>query len=177
MGPVGGGRIAGFSPEIAKKLGITVRSNAELALRFVLANPNVDCVLSGMSTMAQVEENAVIASNIDPLSEIEVIDINAAMTENKRLAELYCTGCNYCRRHCPLDINIPAIFDAMNNHRVYGLHAFSRDQYQQIGVSPWVTGKKADACTECGACEEHCPQKIEIRKQLKECRDVFEVCE
>ena len=177
MGPVGGGRIAGFSAETAERLGISVRSSAELALRFVLANPNVDCALSGMSAVAQVEENAAIASNTAPLSANEVAEINAAMTENKRLAELYCTGCNYCGPHCPQEINIPTIFDAMNNHRVYGLHAHARGQYHSIGASQWVKGKKADACTECGACEEHCPQKIAIRAQLKECRAVFEAAE
>jgi len=103
-----------------------------------------------------------------------VEEINAAMTENKRLAELYCTGCNYCGPHCPQEINIPHIFSAMNNYRVYGLKEFARGQYQAIGNSQWVKGAKADACTACGACEEHCPQHIAIREQLKECRAVFE---
>ena len=169
MGPVGGGRIAGLPRDVADRLGIPVRSSAELALRFVLSNPNVDCALSGMNTLAQVEENVATASNAAPLSAEEVTGINAAMAENKRLAELYCTGCNYCMPHCPQEINIPAIFSAMNNDRVYGLHDFARDQYQAIGASPWVKGNKADACTECGSCEEHCPQKIAIRAQLKEC--------
>jgi predicted aldo/keto reductase-like oxidoreductase len=173
MGPVGGGRVAGFPPALAEKLGIQVRSSAELALRFVLANPNVDCALSGMSTLAQVEENAVTAANGAPLSPAEIEGINAAMEENKRLAQLYCTGCNYCGPHCPQEINIPAIFNAMNNHRVYGLHEFARDQYHAIGVSPWVKGRRADACTDCGACEAHCPQQIQIREQLKECRATF----
>lgn len=60
----------------------------------------------------------------------------------------------------------------MNNYRIYNTKDFARSQYNNIG-QPWVKGKKADACIECGACEEHCPQKIEIRKQLKECLAVF----
>lgn len=174
MGPVGGGRIAGMSPEIAAQLGIQVRSSAELALRFVMANPNVDCALSGMSTMAMVEENAAVAANSAPLSAEEVTGINAAMEENKRLAELYCTGCNYCTPHCPQEINIPHIFQAMNHYRVYNIKEFARNQYNEIGTNDWVKGKKADACVECGLCEEHCPQKIAIRTQLKECRAVFD---
>ncbi len=174
MGPVGGGRIAGLAPEIAAQLGIQVHSSAELALRFVLANPNVDCALSGMHELAQVEENAAVASNAAPLDDREVAEINASMAENKRLAELYCTGCNYCGPHCPQEINIPHIFSAMNNYRIYGLKEFARGQYHAIGASQWVKGHKADACTECGACEEHCPQHIAIREQLKECRATFE---
>jgi predicted aldo/keto reductase-like oxidoreductase len=173
MGPVGGGRIAGMPRDIAERLGIQVKSNAELALRFVLANPNIDIALSGMSAMAQVEENVATASNAAPLSADEVAGINAAMTENKRLAELYCTGCNYCLPYCPQEVNIPQIFRAMNTRRIYGIKEHAQTIYNEIGVNAWVKGKKADACVECGACEEHCPQQIKIREQLKDCLATF----
>lgn len=173
MGPLGGGRIIGMPKDTAAELGIKIASNAELALRFVFANQSIDCAISGMQTLREVEENAAIASNMAPLSPEEVSGINAAMEENRRLAELYCTGCNYCMPHCPQEINIPHIFRAMNNHRIYRTVEFAKRQYDEIGVSPWVKGRKADACIDCGKCEEHCPQKIEIRKQLKECLAVF----
>jgi predicted aldo/keto reductase-like oxidoreductase len=172
MGPVGGGRLAGLPRETAERLGIRVHSSAELALRFVFANRNVDCALSGMSTIEQVEENAATASNMAPLSPEEVAAINAAMDENKRLADLYCTGCNYCLPHCPQEVNISHIFQAMNYYRVYGLKEYAQQHYDAIG-SQWVKGKKADACIECGECEQHCPQHIPIREQLKECLALF----
>lgn len=172
MGPVGGGRLAGLPRETAERLGIRVHSSAELALRFVFANRNVDCALSGMSAIEQVEENAAIASNMSPLSPEGVAAINAAMDENKRLADLYCTGCNYCLPHCPQEVNISHIFQAMNYYRVYGLKDYAREHYNAIG-SRWVKGKKADACLECGECEQHCPQHIPIREQLKECLALF----
>lgn len=173
MGPVGGGRIAGMPPLAAQRSGVQVKSSVELALRFVMTNPNVNVALSGMSTLEQVEENAAIASNTAPLSETELAGINAAMDENKRLADLYCTGCNYCGPHCPQGIVIPKIFQLMNYHRVYGITDFAREQYQGIGVNPGDKGHQADECIECGVCEEHCPQKIEIRKQLKECHQTL----
>lgn len=173
MGPVGGGRIAGMPKSTAAELGITIASNAELALRFVFANSNIDCAISGMETLEQVEENAAIASNMAPLSPEEIAGINAAMEENKRLADLYCTGCNYCLPHCPQEINIPHIFKAMNNYRIYRTEEYARGQYQEIGVNQWVKGRKADACIDCGLCEDHCPQKIDIPNQLKECLKVF----
>ncbi|HEY3285430.1 MAG TPA: aldo/keto reductase [Armatimonadota bacterium] len=173
MGPVGGGRIAGLPTEAAKKLGIEVRSSAELALRFVMANPNVDIALSGMSTMEHVVENAATASNTAPLSPAEVEAVNASMEENKRLADLYCTGCNYCIPHCPNEVNISHIFRAMNYYRVYGLKDLARNMYNEVGKVSWVKGNAADACAQCGGCEEHCPQKIQIRVQLQECLEVF----
>jgi hypothetical protein len=172
MGPVGGGRVAGLPPELARQLGVTVHSSAELAFRFVFANPNIDCALSGMGTIEMVEENAATASNTAPLSQEELDRINAAMTENKRLADLYCTGCDYCKPHCAQEVNIATIFRAMNYDRVYGLKKHARELYQSIG-GRWVKGAKADACIECGECEQHCPQHIEIRKQLKECLAAF----
>jgi predicted aldo/keto reductase-like oxidoreductase len=173
MGPLGGGRVAGMPKTTAAELGLKIASNAELALRFVFANPNIDCAISGMEAMEQVEENVAIASNTAPLNAMEVAGINAAMEENQRLADLYCTGCNYCLPHCPQQVNIPHIFKAMNNHRIYRTVEYAKGQYNEIGVSPWVKGHKADTCIECGLCEEHCPQKIKIREQLKECLKVF----
>lgn len=172
MGPVGGGKLAGLPRETAERLGIRVHSSAELALRFVFANRNVDCALSSMSTIEQVEENAAIASNLAPLSPEEVAAINAAMDENKRLADLYCTGCNYCLPHCPEEVNISHIFQALIYYRVYGLKEYAREHYHAIGTR-WVKGKKADACLDCGECEPHCPQHIPIREQLKECLTLF----
>ncbi len=158
MGPVGGGRL-GMASERIESMVRGVTSTPELALRFVLANPNVTIALSGMSTRAQVEENCAIASREAPLSNKEMQAIQSALEENKRLAELYCTGCNYCQP-CPQEINIPKIFEAMNYHRVWGLTEHARSIYQDIDPN-------AEACVECGQCEEQCPQNIPIIEQLK----------
>lgn len=166
MGPLGGGRVSGLPKEVAAKLGIEVKSNAEMALRFVFANPDVDCALSGMSNLQMVEENAATASNAAPLNEKEVKAINDMMTENEKLSQLYCTGCAYCMP-CPAEVNIPHVFQMMNYHKVYRTTAYARQGYASIG-SPWIPGKNAEACIECGECETKCPQKIKIREQLKE---------
>jgi len=167
MGPVGGGRLGIPSAAIANLLPGKVKSSAEIALRFVITNPGVSCALSGMGTMAMVEENARIASNVEPLSQEELLQINGSMEENKKMADLYCTGCNYCMP-CPHDVNIPLNFQLMNYHRVYGITQYAKEQYAQIGKFDWMKGKNAAACIECGICEDKCPQKLEIRKQLKE---------
>jgi len=142
-----------------------------LGLRFVASNPNVDVLLSGMSTETQLEQNVEYVSRMAPLSLVEMNAIEAMVKENKRLAELYCTGCRYCLP-CPCEVNIPYIFSMVNYNRVYGLKEYAKNGYDGIG-SGWVEGKKADICTECGECEAKCPQKIQIRKQLKEAAEMF----
>lgn len=167
MGPVAGGRLGEPSEAIRQLLPGKVTSSAEIALRFVLSNPHVTCALSGMSSLQMVEENARVASNSAPLSEEEILRVNASMEENRRMAELYCTGCNYCMP-CPHEVNIPLNFQIMNYHRVYGITQYAREQYKLIGNSDWLKGKNAEACVECGLCEQKCPQKIAIRQQLRE---------
>jgi predicted aldo/keto reductase-like oxidoreductase len=167
MGPVGGGRLGKPSKEILDLLPDKFTSSAELALRFVFANKNVDVALSGVSNIEQLEENARVASNIDPLSDDEIKRIENMMKENERLAGLYCTACKYCMP-CPAEINIPAIFEMMNYHRVYGITEFAKSEYASIGKSEWKKYKNASYCTECGACEKKCPQSLPIREQLKE---------
>jgi predicted aldo/keto reductase-like oxidoreductase len=167
MGPIGGGRLGSPSQVIHNLLPGKIKSSAEVALRFVITNPNITCALSGMSSIEMVEENASIASNENSLSENELKTIQDSMQQNKRLAELYCTGCNYCLP-CPNDVNIPLNFKLMNYHRVYGLTDYAKAEYKKIGSNDQMKGKKADECIECGLCESKCPQKIQIRKQLKE---------
>lgn len=169
MGPVGGGRLAAPSEPIQKLIPGGVKSTAEAALRFVLSNPNVDVAISGMHSLAMVEENIAVANRTDILSPEEVKGIREMMEENKRLADLYCTECNYCMP-CPQEVNIPVNFRYMNYYRVYGLKDTARDLYRKIGSSEtwWVKGKNATACIECGECEPKCPQKIPIMAQLKE---------
>ena len=167
MGPVGGGRLGAPSEVIAQLMKGKAASTAETAIRFVLANQNVTCALSGMGSMVMVEENVKTASNESQLSPEEVAVINASMEENKKLADLYCTGCNYCMP-CPAGVNIPLCFQLMNYHKVYNITDYAKEQYRLIGENDWMKGKRADACVECGKCEKKCPQHIPIMSQLKE---------
>ena len=175
MGPVGGGRLAAPSQSLMKMIEKPVASTAELALRFVLSNPNVSAALSGMNTIQMIEENVATASIEKPLSPEERKQILAALEEKKKLADLYCTGCGYCMP-CPNGVDIPSNFQLMNYYHLYDLKEYARKQYARLGQR-MVEGEPkpawADACQECGECEEKCPQNIEIRKQLKETHEAL----
>ena len=167
MGPVGGGRLAGPSSEIQELLPGETKSSAEIALRFVFANPNVSVALSGMNTTQQVEENCATASQAQPLSQEEYRQVQEALAEKEKLAELYCTGCGYCMP-CEQGVAIPTIFGLMNAYRLYGLKEYARGRYRRLGPHSRRGHMAADACIECGQCEEKCPQNIPIIEQLKQ---------
>ena len=162
MGPLAGGRL-GWPAEKIRKMVRGAKSVPEVALRFVLANPRVSVALSGMSNLQQLNENVRIASRKALLSATEKRGVNKALGRFKRLAELYCTGCNYCMP-CPSGVNIPGNFTALNYDRVYGLkdHAIMEYSGKRLEVA------QASYCVACGKCLSKCPQHIEIIKQLRE---------
>jgi len=165
MGPVGGGRLGGSSEVLAKVIP-GIERVPELALRFVLSNPNVTLALSGMSTMQHVEENVATTADEISLSEEDAQLIRKHMERLAEMAKLYCTGCKYCMP-CPNEVNISHIFELYNMGQVYGLWDIARERYESFPNQQWVGGKQADECIECGECEEKCPQNIQIREQLK----------
>ncbi len=165
MGPVGGGRLGGESGSLTNMIE-GARSVPEVALRFVLANPNVTAAISGMSSVAQVEENCAVAARPEPLSDAERRHVMETLERFQGLADLYCTGCNYCVP-CPQGVDIPGVFLAVNMDRVYGLADHARARYKSL------VGK-ATYCTACGRCESKCPQNISIGVQLREAAARFD---
>lgn len=171
MGPVGGGRLAAPTELYSKLIGNDSIPTYEMAFRFVLGNPDLNCALSGMQTLEMVKANAAIASNENGFSEEEWRKLGEGIEQLKKFSELYCTGCKYCQP-CPTGINIPEIFSAYTHHNVYGLKDHAKwmfDEYIKKG------GKLSDACLDCGMCESKCPQHLAIREKMKMVEDIFKI--
>ena len=174
MGPVAGGRLGATAGPMAEHLPKHVATTPELALRFVLSNPNVSVALSGMSTMQQVTENVATALRTEPLTADEKAETESAMQRLKKLADIYCTECRYCEP-CPQDVRIADVFSHLIIHKVYGAEERAVGGYKFMANQNKTSGKKlAEGCVECGQCEPKCPQKIPIIAQLKEARRLLE---
>ena len=172
MGPVGGGRLAAPT-ELAAKLGTEAVNTYELAFKFVLGNPGVCCALSGMQTIDMVEQNAVVASLENPMSENEWRRVGESLENLKKFSELYCTGCGYCQP-CPKGIKIPTIFQAYTYHNVYGLHDLAKRVYQGYVNNEKEPGATSKDCVSCGYCEKKCPQHLKVRELLKKAEAALE---
>ncbi|MHA2395364.1 MAG: aldo/keto reductase, partial [Candidatus Thorarchaeota archaeon] len=176
MGSVGGGRLAGknLSDDLKKWLTPGRENYADLALKFVLSNPNVSVALSGMGTEEMLDDNLSITSKEDynQLTEKEKDSIDSIATRFKELCDNICTGCKYCQP-CPNEVNISFIFEALQQYQIYGDRDQAKLYYSVIGKNPWAPGKDATACEECGECLEKCPQGIEIIEQLKNAHEIL----
>jgi len=167
MGPVGGGRLSVIPKGVQDLEDLGSQGAAALALRFVLSHPGVDLAISGMDSVEMVEQNAAAVEK-GPLNAEEVRTLNAMMARNKELADLYCTGCQYCLP-CPNQVNIPRCFELYNYYKVYGLEEYAVEQYRRLVAN----GNDAAVCVECETCLDRCPQQIDIPRQLKEVAELF----
>lgn len=172
MEPVKGGRLATASDDIKEiwDESPSKYSPAQWALRYLFNMEDVSLVLSGMSTIDQVLENINTASETTPKSltpkELNLIDRVADLYKNR--IKLGCTGCEYCLP-CPSSVAIPDIFELYNHTYMFDAHKESRASYKAY------KDKSIDAsmCTECGACEEICPQHLSIIDSLKDAEEVL----
>ncbi|EOD01029.1 aldo/keto reductase [Caldisalinibacter kiritimatiensis] len=173
MEPLKGGKLAkqpkGKIKEVWDKYK-TNQSAAELALKWVWNHPEVTLLLSGMSTMEQVQENIKTAENALPNSltkeELKLVEeVKNIYTSRTKVG---CTGCIYCIP-CPNEVAIPDIFEIYNNFYIYESTQESYNFYEKIMKNE----KDASLCIECGKCESACPQNLSIIKHLKEAHKVL----
>ena len=172
MEPVKGGSLANL-PESVSKIFTDANPGASLpswAIRFAASLDGLVTVLSGMSTLAQMEDNLSFMENFQPLTDEERAVVDKVRAALDALPQIPCTACSYCTKGCPQSINIPGIFKAMNNQLVYNNRAGAVGNYSFATRS----GGKASDCIACGQCEGACPQHISIIEELKRAVEMFE---
>ena len=146
-------------------------SLASWGIRFAADLEGVLVVLSGMSDIAQMEDNLSYMKGFTGLSAEESAVIARAREELAKFPLIPCTACNYCAKVCPMEIGISGTFTAENIYTLYGDLDAAKHQ------EAWLVGghgrKQAVHCLKCGACEETCPQHITIRDELAKAAVLF----
>ncbi len=140
-------------------------SYSSWAVRFCAGLENILVVLSGMSTLQQMEDNLSYMKNFQPLSAHEMDVIKAAQAAFDRDQSIPCTACHYCTKGCPMSIPIPEIFTVENRKK-------GSPEFRTLREYTIVTQDKGKAsdCIGCGQCESVCPQHLPIIELLESCR-------
>lgn len=169
MEPVKGGTLANVpaEAEVLFRAADPQMSISSWAIRFAASLPNVMMVLSGMSTLEQMQDNVSYMEDFKPLTEEEVaMCAKVADIINGQIA-VPCTACSYCTEGCPQQIPIPKYFSLYND--------LMREDMEHKGWTIYYTkyadltkefGRASD-CIECGQCEGICPQRLPIIDYLK----------
>lgn len=171
MEPVQGGLLAKLPPEAQEVFDrLNGGSAASYAIRFAAGFEDVMMVLSGMSSLAMMEENCGFMKEFKPLNEQELCAVKNVRNILCSQETITCTACRYCTPHCPQNIPIPDLFSCYNTKIQW--HAWNVDFfYNSIFTKD---GGKASSCIGCGTCEELCPQHLPIRKLLVDVAKEFE---
>jgi len=177
MEPLRGGKLVNRLPDEAKRIFAGYeprRTPAQWAFKWLWNQPEVTCVLSGMNSQAMVQENietacTSFAGELGPAEEEMLHQVRSAINAKMKVG---CTGCGYCMP-CPKNVDIPGTFAAYNRRytesKFWGLVDYA------ICTCMRKNSTAASNCVQCGKCEAHCPQHIEIRKELANARRELEV--
>ena len=123
--------------------------------------PQVQVILSGMSTLEQIQENIQVFSDERAVDKEEEKVLFEACRAFRNQVQVPCTACRYCTDGCPANINIPEMMSIYNSYKVDGEWALQKiDRVDSKG--------KPEDCLDCQACVAHCPQGISIPVMMKE---------
>ena len=176
MEPLRGGRLVNGLPEKAKKLFNSYSKKmtpVEWSFKWLWNQKEVMCVLSGMNSIEMVQENTKYAdeAKIESFSKEDFELLEKVVESINEKMKVPCTGCRYCMP-CPKNVDIPGTFSAYNKYYTDNMFTGLKEYFMCTALRKDPTS--ASNCVECGRCEKHCPQKIEIRKELKNARKKLE---
>ena len=172
MEPVKGGALANPIPAVQDILRSAdpAASFASWGIRYAASLDGIITVLSGMSSVEQMEDNLSYMKNFQPLDELERTAIQKAQEAINGVKSIPCTACHYCTAGCPKRIPIPEIFAARNKQLLWGQMEEGRTDYAQAVEN----GGRASDCIACGQCVRACPQQLTVIDYLKDCAVQFD---
>ncbi len=165
MEPLRGGRLAKLGESHTRRLNALRPDEATpaWAFRFLQTIPEVTMILSGMSNMAQLQDNVHTFETEKPLTEGELSELMEIANEILGRKALPCTACRYCTDHCPQGLDIPGLIGLYNEHN------FTEGGFiAPMALAACPEEKKPSACVGCRSCEAVCPQQIRISEVMKD---------
>lgn len=165
MEPLRGGRLAKLGESHTRRLNALRPDEATpaWAFRFLQTIPEVTMILSGMSNMAQLQDNVHTFETEKPLTEGELSELMEIADEILGRKALPCTACRYCTDHCPQGLDIPELI------KLYNEHNFTEGGFiAPMALTAYPEEKKPSACVGCRSCEAVCPQQIRISEVMKD---------
>ncbi len=184
MEPLLGGRLSNVPDPIVARLKQREpeRSVASWAFRYAGSYPNVLTVLSGMTVMEHLQDNLYNLAPLKPLTDEEIAFLHDTATRMVEFNTIPCNDCKYCMP-CPYGLNIPAILLHYNKCLNEGnLTTNTQDEHYREARRAFLVGydrsvpklRQASHCIGCGQCSPHCPQRIDIPKELHRIDDYVE---
>lgn len=173
MEPIKGGMLADPPESVEKvfKEAEPESSCASWAMRYAADLEGIITVLSGMSSVEQMEDNLSYMKDFTHLSEEQKMVLARASEELAKIPVIPCTKCDCFAKVCPEGIGISGSFTVMNMYTLYHDFEFAADQEKWLVAGHGL--KSANECIKCGACEKACPQHIDIRDQLDKVDAIF----
>jgi predicted aldo/keto reductase-like oxidoreductase len=162
MKPLAGGRLAQISPGAWERNFFKRESPAQIALRYVLSNPQIHCAIPGMMTLDELEENVRVGKSMRELSPEE---IHKFIEKAGDAGKGFCRSCGYCLP-CPEGVPIADIFRYESYFLHYGLDGWAKAQYAALSTN-------AQACSECLQCLDRCPYAVSIPSGLKNAHKIL----
>ncbi len=141
----------------------------EGALRFLISDPRVTVALVGFSTLEELEPAVRVTTAFHPLASGEIARLRTGL---RTAFQALCTGCRYCEP-CETGVPVSRLMEAYNHVPLTGRRSAVISRLRMHwDIQP--DDKRLRSCTECGACEARCTQRLPIRERLRQIRNEAE---
>jgi predicted aldo/keto reductase-like oxidoreductase len=141
--------------------------NSDAVLKWVLQNENIASIVSGMTSLEQLQKNLAMIRNLK-MTEQELKDLNLATVDSE--TGLYCQQCRQCLPQCPHNLDIPTIMRSYMY--AYGYKNTSQAFHNMASID--LSGKP---CEKCGSCNVYCTAGFDVRNKITDIARLQEIPE